>query len=132
MCPLKHFFVSSFFVLSSLCVVHFSAEKQQLVRFPLLFQQWYQSLDYVQDIICGGNHSFFLCLCPSAYVILSRTRQTKVISSTCFCSNSFSILSTLFLGGNYTFERYFFFSKPRNREDSLVSSLQKRGLPFIF
>ena len=40
----------------------FYAEKQQLVCSSLQIQPWYQSLGYVQDIICGRNHLFPLSL----------------------------------------------------------------------
>ena len=85
------------------CFWSSSTEKQQLVRFSLLVQQWYQSEGFVKDLVCGENHLYLFVFPPSAYVVFQRTRRTKVISSTCLCSNSFS--SNFW--GKSTFERIF-------------------------
>ena len=66
---------------------------------------------FVRDLVCGGNHLYFSVFPPSAYAVFPRTRRTKVISSTCLCSNSFF---EQFLGKIYL--RKNLYSKPRNIE----------------
>ena len=69
----------------------------------------------------------FLSLPPLCY--FSRTRQRELISDvlrSC-CSTIFRAI----FGGNIPSKGIFFFSKPKNKEETLTSSLQKRGLAFF-
>ena len=127
-CPLTHFLACLFWytffhVLFNLL---FCWKSSSSSASPCFNNSGIKAKGFVKELVCGRNCSLFY-LCPSLCMLFARTCQRDVISKLSYCCCKGLFFPKFWaIFGKYT-QVFFFFAKPRNREGSLIFSLQKRG-----